>query len=73
MLEGFEWRGVPQTDGKALEVLGGSSTSPACAETYREWRGLGASIKAALIRAGEAAETAKSHHFPAAGSRNEPG
>jgi hypothetical protein len=73
MLEGFEWRGVPQTDEEALEVLGGSPNHRACAEAYREWRGLGASIKAALIRAGEAAETAKSRHFPAVGSRNEPG
>jgi hypothetical protein len=56
MLEDFEWREVPQTDEQALEVLDGPLISPACAHTYREWRGLGASIKAALIRAGEADE-----------------
>jgi hypothetical protein len=55
MLEDFEWREVPQTDERALEVLDGHPRYPACAEAYREWRGLGASIKAALIRAGEAA------------------
>jgi hypothetical protein len=55
-LEDFEWREVPPTDEQALEVLGGSPHSPACAETYREWRQLGASIGAALMRAGEAAK-----------------
>jgi hypothetical protein len=51
----FEWREVPQTDEQALEALGGSSHSPAYTEIYREWRKLGASIGAALMRAGEAA------------------
>jgi hypothetical protein len=55
-LDHFEWREVPPTDGQALEVLDGSPLFPACAETYREWRQLGASIRAALIRAGEAAQ-----------------
>ena len=50
-LDGFEWREVPTTDEQALEVLDGSPLFPACAETYREWRQLGASI-----RAGEAAQ-----------------
>jgi hypothetical protein len=54
-LEDFEWREVPQTDEQALEVLGGSSHSPAYTEIYREWRELGASIGTALMRAGEAA------------------
>jgi hypothetical protein len=31
-------------------------TSPTCIRTYREWRELGASIGAALMRAGEAAK-----------------
>ena len=55
-LDGFEWREVPPSDKKALKVLDGSSHSRACAEAYREWRQLGASIRAALIRAGEAAQ-----------------
>ncbi len=54
-LEDFEWREVPRTDEQALEALGGSPHSSACAETYREWRELGASIGAALMRAGEQA------------------
>jgi hypothetical protein len=55
-LEDFEWREVPRTDEQALEALGGSPHSPACTQTYREWRGLGASIGVALMRAGEAAK-----------------
>jgi hypothetical protein len=55
-LDGFEWREVPTTDEQALEVLDGSPLFPACAEAYHEWRQLGASIRAALIRAGEAAQ-----------------
>jgi hypothetical protein len=50
----FEWREAPPTDEQALEVLDGSPHSPACAQTYRQWRQLGASIGAALMRAGEA-------------------
>ena len=55
-LEDFEWREVPPTDEQAFEVLDGSPCSPTCTRTYREWRELGASIGAALIRAGEAAK-----------------
>jgi hypothetical protein len=55
-LQDFEWREVPPSDEQALEMLDGSAHSPVWAETYREWRGLGASIGAALIRAGEAAK-----------------
>ena len=55
-VDDFEWREVPQTDEQALEALGGSPHSPACTETYREWRNLGASMGAALIRAGETAK-----------------
>jgi hypothetical protein len=59
-LEDFEWREVPSTDEQALGLLEvGSPRSPAWAETYHQWRELGASIGAALIRAGEAAEAAK--------------
>jgi hypothetical protein len=50
----FEWREVPQSDEEALSLLEGSPYGPACMETYQEWRGLGSSIAAALIRAGEA-------------------
>ena len=55
-LEDFEWRDVPPTDEQAFEELDGSPYSPTCTQTYREWRGLGASIGAALMRAGEAAK-----------------
>ena len=54
-LEDFEWSEVPQTDEVALSLLEGSPCAPTCTEAYREWRRLGASIAAALIRAGEAA------------------
>jgi hypothetical protein len=54
----FEWREVPETDDEALAALAGSPHTPVCAETYREWRALGASIAAALIRAGEVAREA---------------
>jgi hypothetical protein len=60
-LEDFEWREVPPTDEQALELLHGSPYSPTCTRTYREWRGLGASIGAALIRAGEAAKEESEH------------
>ena len=57
-LVGFEWREVPASDDEALAVLAGSPHTPVCTETYREWRALGVSIAAALIRAGEAAREA---------------
>ena len=55
-LADFEWRKVPQTDEEALSMLDGSPYSPTCKDTYREWRNLGATITAALMRAGEAAK-----------------
>lgn len=55
-LEGFEWRALPPTDEQALGLLDGSRYYATCTQTYREWRELGASIGAALIRAGEAAK-----------------
>jgi|SRR5215210_341576 len=55
-LEDFEWRAVPATDEQALEVLDGFPYSASCTQTYREWRALGASMAAALIRAGEMAK-----------------
>ena len=57
-LRGFEWREVPGSDDEALAILAGSPHTPACTGTYREWRDLGASIAAALIRAGEATREA---------------
>lgn len=54
-LEDFEWREVPQSDEEAISLLDGSPYTPACENTYREWRTLGAGIMASLIRAGEAA------------------
>jgi hypothetical protein len=55
-LGGYEWREVPQTDEQAIEALAGSPYSAQAAETYRDWREIGAPIEAALIRAGEEAE-----------------
>ena len=52
----FMWREVPESDQEALRALEGSAFAPTCTHTYREWRDLGASIAAALIRAGEAAK-----------------
>jgi len=49
----FEWREVPKSDEDALSLLSGSSYTPTCTDTYRHWRRLGASITAALLRAGE--------------------
>jgi len=57
-LKGFEWRPVPESDDEALAALSGSPNTSTCKETYHEWRGLGASIAVALIRAGEAASEA---------------
>jgi hypothetical protein len=54
-LGGFEWREVPASDQDALSLLEGYPGCEAYAKTYREWRALGAAIRAALIRAGEAA------------------
>jgi hypothetical protein len=55
-LNTFEWREVPESDEEALSLLEGSAYSATCTQTYREWRQLGASIEAALMRAGEAAK-----------------
>ena len=57
-LRGFEWRRVPESDDEALAALSDSPNTPVCTKTYHEWRGLGASIAVALIRAGEAAREA---------------
>lgn len=54
-LEDFEWREVPKSDEEALSLLEGYPDAEDHAEVYREWRELGTSIAAALIRAGEAA------------------
>lgn len=55
----FEWREVPESDEEALASLEGSPHTPACVETYREWRERGASFAAALIRSGEVAKEAE--------------
>ena len=54
-LEDFEWRRVPRSDEEVLKLLDGSPYSPTCKEIYAEWRQLGAPIRVALLRAGEAA------------------
>jgi hypothetical protein len=63
-LNTFEWREVPQSDEEALSLLEGSPYSATCTQTYREWRQLGASIEAALIRAGDAAKEQSEHEKP---------
>ncbi len=63
-LGGFEWREVPASDEDALSLLEGYPGSEAYARVYREWRLLGAAIRAALIRAGEAANEEHSHQEP---------
>ena len=54
-LGGFEWREVPHSDEEVLAMLDGCPGGELCAEVYGEWRQLGASMEAALIRAGEKA------------------
>ncbi len=53
----FEWREVPDDD-EALALLGGLPGSRAYVGVYWEWRKLGATILASLIRSGEAAREA---------------
>ena len=60
-LNTFEWREVPESDEEALSLLEGSPYSATSTNTYRQWRQLGASIEAALIRAGEAAIEQSEH------------
>ena len=55
-LNTFEWREVPESDEEALSLLEDSAYSTTCTQTYREWRQLGASSGAVLMRAGEAAK-----------------
>ncbi|MGH3145863.1 MAG: hypothetical protein ACRDTR_08695 [Rubrobacter sp.] len=55
-LGSFEWREVPESDEEALSLLDGCPGGEHHAEVYREWRELGAEIKPALIRTGEAAK-----------------
>ena len=52
--QSYEWRNVPKGDEEALELLVGPGQQPRCAEVYRYWRELGASVMAPLIRGGEA-------------------
>jgi hypothetical protein len=55
-LGAFEWREVPKSDDEALLLFDGYPGAQGHLAVYKEWRGLGASITAALIRAGEAAK-----------------
>ena len=54
-LGGLEWRDVFTSDKEALSLLDGYPGAEDHAQIYRQWRELGASTVAALIRAGEAA------------------
>ncbi len=55
VIEDFELRDLPDTDEEALALLEPAPGSPPCVEVYRDWRKLGATVPASLIRAGEAA------------------
>jgi len=55
VIEDFEWRDLPETDEEALALLEPALGSGPCVEVYRDWRKLGATVSASLIRAGEAA------------------
>ena len=54
-LKAFEWREAPHSDEEALSLLDDFPSCEMYAEVYREWRNLGASITATLMRAGEVA------------------
>lgn len=54
-LGSFEWKQMPENDEEALALLEGYPRSENDAAIYREWRSLGASVVASLLRAGEAA------------------
>ncbi len=58
VLGDFEWRVAPESDEEALTLLEGSPEPQVCVDAYREWRNLGATVVASLIRAGEAARAA---------------
>ena len=47
---------MPKSDEEALVLLDGCLGDEGYVAVYREWRELGATMTAALIRAGEAAE-----------------
>lgn len=51
----FERREMPDDDGAALLLLAGYPHAEADAAIYREWRALGATVTAALLRSGESA------------------
>ena len=55
-LEDFEWTEMPTRDEEALSLLDGYPGAEGHVAVYREWRELGATMTAALIRAGEAAK-----------------
>ena len=57
----FEWREVPKSDEDALWLLGDSPYARSCTDTYLYWRELGATITAALLRAGEQAILEEEH------------
>ena len=48
----FEWRKIPRSDEEVLRLLEASLQAGACKGAYREWRALGAGVKAALSVAG---------------------
>lgn len=51
----FEWLEFPEEDEGAISLLNASPQAYPYLTVYRQWRGLGATVAASLIRAGEAA------------------
>lgn len=59
----YEWREVPPSDEEALELLDHDLGCERYAEIYRGWREAGATIMAALIRAGNSVELGRPGTF----------
>ncbi len=55
-LQDFEWKTTPASDQEALSLLDSYPGTRDHMVVYKEWRDLGASIAAALIRVGEVAK-----------------
>ncbi len=55
----FEWREMPGSDEEVSSLLDGCPDAENVLAVYKGWRDLGADVRAALIRAGEAARMAE--------------
>ncbi len=61
-LRAFEWLEFPEENEGAISLLNASPRSRPYLAVHRQWRGLGATVAASLIRAGEAARAADEEH-----------